>query len=57
MAHEGVTQALKPSDFLEAAKEEARSIPFSNYAIQQLRKHVSTIHAKVMGTDESHVKI
>ena len=57
MAQENAIRALKPSDFLDAAKEEARNIPFTNRTIQQLRKHVSTIHAKVMGTDESRVKI
>ena len=57
MAQENAIRALKPSDFLDAAKEEARNIPFTNCTIQQLRKHVSTIRAKVMGTDESHMKI
>ena len=57
MAQENAIQALKPSDFLDAAKEEARNIPFTNQTIQQLRKHVSTICAKVMGTDESCMKI
>lgn len=57
MRHEESIRALKPSDFLNAAKEESRNIPFSNPAIQDLRKHVSAIRAKVMGTDESRIKI
>ena len=57
MAQENVIHALKSSDFLDTAKEEARNIPFSNCTIQQLRKHVSTIYAKVMGTDKSYMNI
>lgn len=57
MNHEEEIQALKPSDFLNAAKEEVRSIPFTNSAIRDLRKHVYTIRTKVMGTDESRIKI
>ena len=57
MNHEEEIQALKPSDFLNAAKEEVRSIPFTNSAIRDLCKHVYTIRTKVMGTDESRIKI
>ena len=57
MNHEEEIQALKPSDFLNAAKEEVRSIPFTNSAIKDLCKHVSTIQTKVMGIDESRIKI
>ena len=57
MNHKEEIQALKPSDFLNAAKEEARSIPFTNSAIRDLHKHMSTIQTKVMGTDESRIKI
>ena len=57
MNHEKEIQALKPSNFLNVAKEEARSIPFTNSAIRDLCKHVFTIQTKVMGTDESRIKI
>ena len=57
MNHKEEIQALKPSDFLNVAKEEVRSIPFTNSAIRDLRKHMSAIRTKVMGTNESRIKI
>ena len=57
MNHEEEIQALKPSNFLNAAKEEARSIPFTNSSIRDLHKHMSTIQTKVMGSVESRIKI
>jgi hypothetical protein len=48
---------LTPADLSFAAGEESRKVPFSNPAVRALRKHVSAVRAKVMGTDESQIKI
>lgn len=55
--NEVAIRSLKPSDLLIAAGEESRKQPFSNPAVRSLRKHVSAVRAKVMGTDESRIKI
>ena len=55
--HEAVISSLKPSDLLQAAGEESRRVPFSNEAVKNLRKHITSIRSKVMGTDESRVSI
>jgi Helitron helicase-like domain at N-terminus len=55
--NEQAIRSLKPADLLIAAGEEHRKVPFSNPAVRSLRKHVSAIRAKVMGTDESRIKI
>jgi hypothetical protein len=55
--NEHIIRSLKPADLLIAAGEEHRKVPFSNPAVRSLRKHVSAIRAKVMGTDESRIKI
>ena len=55
--NEEAIRSLKPGDLLQAAGEENRKVPFSNPAIQSLRRNVSTLRAKVMGTDESQIKI
>ena len=56
-AHEERIRALTPDDLFNAAREEANKIPFTNPTVKDLRKHLSAIRAKVMGTDESRVKI
>ena len=48
---------MKPADLLNAAGEESRKVLFSNPAVQSLRKHILATRAKVMGTDESRIKI
>jgi hypothetical protein len=48
---------LKPSDLMQAAGEESRRVPFSNDAVKNLRRHITSIRSKVMGTDESRVGI
>jgi hypothetical protein len=50
-------RSLKPADLLNAAGEENRKVLFSNPAVRSLRKHISATRAKVMGTDESRIKI
>lgn len=55
--NEVAIRSLKPSDLQHAASEESRKVPFSNPAVCALRKHVSAVRAKVMGTDESRIKI
>jgi hypothetical protein len=55
--HEAMIRSLKPSDLLQAAGEESRRVPFSNEAVKNLRKHITSIRSKVMGTDESRVSI
>jgi hypothetical protein len=48
---------LKPSDLSQAAGEERRHVPFCNSTIRCLQKHITVIHVKVMGTDESMVSL
>ena len=48
---------LHPSDFEIAATEEQARKPFSNPTMKALRRDLTTIRAKVMGTDESRIKI
>ncbi|KAJ8517278.1 hypothetical protein ONZ45_g5520 [Pleurotus djamor] len=43
---------LTPQDLWEASHEEAAGKPFSNPAIKELRSHLSSTRARVMGTDE-----
>lgn len=55
--NEEAIRSLKPTDLLIVAGEESRRVPFSNPTVQCLRKHVSAVRAKIMGTDESRIKI
>lgn len=50
-------RSLKPEDLLVASNEEIRKAPFSNPVVKALRNQLSTLRAKVMGTDESRIKI
>ena len=50
-------RALPPSAFVTAAAEEQAHKPFSNRAMQCLRQNLTSIRTKVMGTDESRIKI
>lgn len=50
-------QSLTPFDFQNAAKEGISHQPFSNKTIQSLRHHLTAVRSKVMGTDESRIKI
>jgi hypothetical protein len=57
LKHESVIRTLTPSDLIQAVGEESRCVPFSNPAVKCLRKHITSTHAKVMGTDELRVSI
>jgi hypothetical protein len=57
MQSESAIRSLKPADLFQAAGEESRRVPFSNPAVKSLRKHLSSVRSKVMGTDESRVGI
>ncbi|KAJ7094432.1 hypothetical protein B0H15DRAFT_798654 [Mycena belliarum] len=48
---------LRPRDLIEASAEEGRRVPFSNPVVRKLRKHLTSVRARVMGTDESRIKI
>ena len=52
-----IFRSLKLSDVIKASSEEARKIPFSDPVIKDICRHISVIWARVMGTDESQVKI
>ncbi|KAH9046023.1 hypothetical protein EDB84DRAFT_1632649 [Lactarius hengduanensis] len=57
LCNERAIRNLKPSDFHTAAAEEQAHKPFSNPVIQSLHQNLSTVRAKVMGTDESRIKV
>jgi hypothetical protein len=57
LREENAIRSLKPSDFELAAAEERARKPFSNPVIRSLRRNLSAVRAKVMGTDESRIKI
>jgi hypothetical protein len=57
LREEHAIQSLKPSDFELAAAEERARKPFSNPVIRTLRRNLSAARAKVMGTDESRIKV
>jgi hypothetical protein len=50
-------QSLTPKDLMTASAEESRKAPISNPIVKALRSHISGLRAKVMGTDESRIKI
>ena len=50
-------RALTPQDLLIASGEECRKVPFSNPTVKALRSQLSALRTKVMGTDESRIKI
>ena len=49
--------ALTPKDLLLASGEESRKVPFSNPVVKALRHQITALRTKVMGTDESRVKM
>lgn len=57
LQHQSAFQSLTPKDFVVASAEEIRKVPFSNPTVKALRNQLSTVRAKVMGTDESRIKI
>jgi hypothetical protein len=48
---------LTPEDLVVASHEEAQKIPPSNPIIRSLRKHITAVRTKVIGTDESRISI
>jgi hypothetical protein len=48
---------LTPKDLMIASAEESRKAPYSNPVVKALRKQLSALRTKVMGTDESRIKI
>lgn len=50
-------RTLRTSDFETASAEEKAHKTFSNPIIRSLRRSISSVRAKVMGTDESRIKI
>ena len=57
LRHEREIRSLRSCDFEAASAEENAHKPFTNPFMRSLRQNVSTIRAKVMGTDESRIKI
>ena len=55
--NERMIRSLHSSDFDLAAQEEEAHRPFSNPIMQSLRGSLNTVRTKVMGTDESPIKI
>ncbi|KAF7320708.1 ATP-dependent DNA helicase [Mycena chlorophos] len=48
---------LTPADFRQASEEEAKKIPITNPVISALRRQITAVRARVMGTDESRIAI
>ena len=57
LQHQRAIQSLTPSDFEMAGAEEQAHKPISNPTIKSFRHTLSAIRAKVMGTDESRIRI
>lgn len=57
LQHHDAFRSLTPKDLQIASAEEMRKVPFSNPTIKALRNQLSTVRTKVMGTDESRIKI
>ncbi|KAG6815319.1 hypothetical protein H0H93_010140, partial [Arthromyces matolae] len=55
--HERQIMALTAEDFVQASKEEARQVPFSNPAVHALRKVITAVRVGVKGTNESRLSI
>jgi Helitron helicase-like domain at N-terminus len=57
LQHQDAFRNLTPKDLEIVSSEESRKIPFSNPTVRALRSQLSAVRAKVMGTDESRIKI
>ncbi|KAF7301576.1 ATP-dependent DNA helicase [Mycena indigotica] len=57
LANQTAFKLLTPKDFLKANEDELAGRSISNPTIRLLRKHISTVRARVQGTDESRVSI
>ena len=50
-------RALTPQDLMVASAEESQKAAYSNPVVRALRDQLSALRTKVMGTDESRIKI
>ncbi|KAF7331514.1 ATP-dependent DNA helicase [Mycena kentingensis (nom. inval.)] len=57
IANEAAFARLRPEDFAQASEEEQRGQAISNPVVRALRKQITTVRSKVMGTDESRIAI
>ncbi|KAF7289083.1 ATP-dependent DNA helicase [Mycena chlorophos] len=57
IANQAAFMRLKVQDFVRASKEEAEKRMISNPVIRSLRKQLTAVRARVMGTDESRIAI
>jgi hypothetical protein len=57
LQYEKQFRSLRPCDFESASAEEKANKAFTNPSMRSFRQNVSTVRAKVMGTDESRIKI
>ena len=57
LRHERALRGLTSSDFEKAGSEEMAHKPLSNSTIRSFRNSLSAVRSKVMGTDESRIKI
>jgi hypothetical protein len=57
LQHQQAFRSLTVQDLNVASGEESRKAPFSNPVVKALRSQLSSVRAKVMGTDESRIKI
>ncbi|KAF8138853.1 hypothetical protein EV363DRAFT_1155163, partial [Boletus edulis] len=55
--NEEAIRRITTRDLVDAGKEEQERKPISNSAVKALKHHVSTVRAKVRGTDESRREI
>lgn len=55
--NEALFRSVRPADLEMASHEEAKKIPLSNPTVLSLKRHISTVRAKVMGTDESRMNL
>ncbi|KIK32555.1 hypothetical protein CY34DRAFT_110924 [Suillus luteus UH-Slu-Lm8-n1] len=55
--NEYLFRSLTVTDLQQASEEEEQHKPCSNATIRHLKKHLTAVRSKVMGTDESRTKI
>jgi hypothetical protein len=55
--NEALFRSVHPSNLEKASHEEAKKLPLSNPTVLSLKHHISTVHAKVMGTDKSRMNL
>lgn len=51
--NERAIRSIDANALMEASREEMEKKPISNPAVRSLKRHLTAIRAKVMGTDES----